>query len=85
MEEKQSSAHGIRWDLTDLYSGVDDPKINSDIQALKQRASSFESVYRDIVKPGITPGQLAEAVNVCVEVFAAEPLAAAPNVIACRA
>lgn len=63
MDEKKSSAHGIRWDLSDLYAGIDDPKIDSDIQSLKQRASSFESKYRDAVKPGISPGQLSEAMK----------------------
>ncbi len=63
MEEKKSSAHGVRWDLSDLYASIDDPKITSDTNDIKQRASSFESKYRDMIKPGLSPGQLFEAVK----------------------
>ncbi len=76
MEDKKSSAHGVRWDLTDFYAGIDDPKIESDVQAIKQRASSFESKYRDIVKPGISPSDLFEAVKELEDIYqdAVKPL-----------
>jgi oligoendopeptidase F len=44
--EKRSSADGVTWDLTDLYAGADDPRINQDLDAALQRAQSFETAYR---------------------------------------
>ncbi len=63
MEEKKSSAHGVRWDLSDLYASIDDPKIDSDIRSIKERASSFETKYRDIVKAGMAATELLDAVT----------------------
>lgn len=62
MTEQKSSADGVRWDLTDLYQSIDDPKITSDIESIESRAKSFESKYRNVLKPGITPAQLHDAV-----------------------
>jgi oligoendopeptidase F len=41
-----SSADGVRWDLDDLYHGVDDPRIQGDLDAAQQRAQAFETAYR---------------------------------------
>jgi oligoendopeptidase F len=41
-----SSADGVAWDLGDLYAGLDDPKINHDLQAALQRAQAFETAHR---------------------------------------
>lgn len=41
-----SSADGVRWDLGDLYAGVDDPKIESDLSAVEGRAAAFAERYR---------------------------------------
>ncbi len=30
------------WDLSDLYAGVDDPKIDSDMDDVRTRAHGFE-------------------------------------------
>jgi oligoendopeptidase F len=35
------------WDLSDLYSGMDDPKIELDIEEIKSCAKSFEKKYRN--------------------------------------
>ena len=63
MDEKNSSSHGVRWDLTDLYSGMDDPKIDADLKGSVERAKAFEDKYREIIKPGLSAGQLFEAVQ----------------------
>src|SRR5689334_602711 len=34
------------WDLSDLYSGLDDPRIQTDLQDVLQRAQAFEAQYR---------------------------------------
>jgi oligoendopeptidase F len=41
-----SSADGVAWDLADLYHGVDDPRINADLEAALKRAQAFEAAYR---------------------------------------
>jgi oligoendopeptidase F len=41
-----SSADGVAWNLHDLYSGVDDPRISGDLEAALRRAQAFETAYR---------------------------------------
>ncbi len=67
--EQRSSADGIRWDLSDLYAGIDDPKIDGNLNAMEERAKAFETKYRDVIKPGISPGQLSEAVIELEEIY----------------
>jgi oligoendopeptidase F len=45
-----SSADGVTWDLSDLYGGVDDPRIGSDLGEALRRAEAFESTYRGRVQ-----------------------------------
>lgn len=45
--EPVCSADGVAWDLNDLYSGVDDPRITQDLEAARKRAQLFEATYRD--------------------------------------
>ena len=44
-----SSADGIRWDLSDLYQGVDDPEIAKDLERAAERARHFEATYRGTI------------------------------------
>ncbi|HEX2951576.1 MAG TPA: hypothetical protein VHV83_18720 [Armatimonadota bacterium] len=37
----------VTWNLSDLYSGVDDPKITQDLDTLEARANAFAQQYRD--------------------------------------
>ena len=37
---------GIRWDLSDLYLGLDDPQIKKDLETALSRAKEFEKEYR---------------------------------------
>src|SRR5437773_6640139 len=41
-----SSADGISWNLTDLYRGVDDPRLTEDLETALRRAQAFEATYR---------------------------------------
>lgn len=36
----------IRWDLTDLYAGIDDPAIDRGLSELIERSKSFEATYK---------------------------------------
>jgi len=42
-------ATGVTWDLSDLYAGVGDPRIENDLGDLKRRAIAFERTYRGAV------------------------------------
>jgi oligoendopeptidase F len=51
-----SSADRIAWDLSDLYSKVDDPAIGRDLDTALKRAQAFESTYRGKIDvPGGPP------------------------------
>jgi len=36
----------VTWDLSDLYQGIDDPKIDADLNALEERAQAYAETYR---------------------------------------
>ncbi len=57
-----SSADGVAWDLTDLYAGVDDPKIDADLDEAERRAARFEKAYRGKIAAGPRKATLAAAV-----------------------
>lgn len=44
--DKATGAHTVRWELGDLYSDLDDPKIDADLKALLQMAAAFEVAHR---------------------------------------
>jgi oligoendopeptidase F len=44
--QPQSSAQGVAWDLSDLYEGPDDPRINQHLESALRRARSFETSFR---------------------------------------
>jgi oligoendopeptidase F len=60
-----STADGVTWDLSDLYSGVEDPRITADLATALGRARAFEERYRGRIGPaaGPTPEVLLEAVR----------------------
>jgi oligoendopeptidase F len=41
-----TGAESVVWDLSPLYTGVDDPKIDNDMQRLQEMADRFASTYR---------------------------------------
>jgi len=50
-----SSAAGIVWNLTDLYAGPDDPKIEADLAECERRCTAFGETNRPLFA---TPGAL---------------------------
>jgi oligoendopeptidase F len=46
MAQMTSSADGVAWDLGDLYSGPDDPRLARDLDEALRRAEAFEAAYR---------------------------------------
>ena len=49
----------IKWDFSELYTGFDDPKITSDMEALMKKADEFEKKYHgQIKKPNFTASDL---------------------------
>jgi oligoendopeptidase F len=58
-----NSADGVRWDLGDLYQGVDDPKLTEDLDEAMRRAAAFEQNYRGKIDiaGGPTPELLRDA------------------------
>jgi oligoendopeptidase F len=53
-----SSADGVSWDLSDLYSGVEDPQLTNDLDTALKRAQAFEAAYRG--KFGVPGGPAAD-------------------------
>ena len=61
---KKSGAEGIRWDLSDLYSGLKDKKIQRDLNEVLKRSQAFEKKYRGkINSTKLTPKTLVNAVQ----------------------
>jgi oligoendopeptidase F len=50
MAASDIEAAGVTWDLTDLYDGPDDPRIERDLADLKGRAIAFERGFRGSVE-----------------------------------
>lgn len=46
----RTGAQGVKWDLSDLYAGIEDPKIEKDIKNIEKRARAFEKEYRNKIK-----------------------------------
>jgi len=45
-KRKLIGSEGVRWDLSDLYRSIDDPKIDKDQKRILLRARKFERKYR---------------------------------------
>lgn len=45
-QEQRTGAENVRWDLSDLYAGIDDPNIDSDMQTTSEKADRFAETYR---------------------------------------
>ena len=54
----------VSWDLSDLFSGPDDPKIEATLQAAKARAEAFAAEYQGkIDSPDLTAARMASAIK----------------------
>jgi len=60
----KSGSEGIKWDLSDLYSGLEDSRIERDTKGLMKRSAAFEKKYRGkINSKTITAPALLKAVS----------------------
>ena len=59
------SAAGIRWDLSDLFTSADDPRIESTLRDCLGRAQAFALKYRDTINvpEGPAPAHLLAAIQ----------------------
>ncbi|NBT96177.1 MAG: hypothetical protein EBT47_14535, partial [Chloroflexi bacterium] len=59
-----ASANGVRWDLSDLFAGPDDPKIQASLTALDGDAEAFAVRYRGTISVpgGPSPHHLLEGI-----------------------
>src|SRR5262245_52862332 len=55
-------ARGVRWDLSDLYAGPDDPRIEGDLATGLERAKRFAAAHRGRVA-GYSAAELAEILD----------------------
>ena len=58
-----SSADGVAWNLGDLYAGLDDPRIEQDLNQALERAKAFEIAYRGKIAGGPSVDLLLSAVT----------------------
>lgn len=52
----RSSAQGITWDLSDLFSSHDDPRIEAILSGCRDRAVTFQRRFRDTISLPAGPG-----------------------------
>ena len=63
-ERISTGSEGIKWDLSDLYLGLDDPEIKKDLEAALSRAREFETEYRGTINSdGISSSLLLKALE----------------------
>ena len=64
IEEKfdPGPAAGVRWNLSDLYAGVDDPALNADLGSALDRAQTFAERYRGRIA-SLSAAEIAAAID----------------------
>lgn len=55
-----TGAEGVRWDLSDLYSGVDDPNLQHDLEQVLEQARQFAERYKGCVET-LSPQEIHDA------------------------
>jgi oligoendopeptidase F len=55
-------ARGVRWDLSDLYAGPDDPRLEADLREAAERTAAFAAAWRGRVA-GLSGSALAAALD----------------------
>lgn len=60
VKERPTGAEEVLWDLSVFYAGLDDPKIDDDIQTLTQMVDDFQNTYRGKLAE-MTPTEYLEA------------------------
>lgn len=56
-----TGAEDVRWNLDDLYTGLDDPSLDSDLQELIERARAFDDRHRGKLATTLGEALLAQA------------------------
>ena len=56
-----TGAEDVAWDLSDLYAGLDDPRIESDLTQAEADADAFRARYHGNLA-GLSAGELADAI-----------------------
>src|SRR5689334_16235332 len=46
MPKTESAAQNVRWDLSSIYSGIDDPQIDLDIAEFTRQAQAFNANHK---------------------------------------
>lgn len=61
----KGSAQGVKWNLSDLYKSVSDPKLKKDCDLALKMAAAFEKKYKGKIagKPGLNAAALAGLVD----------------------
>ena len=68
----------VRWDLGDLFAGIDDPRIPATLEAVKQRAEQFQLDYKGTINsPDLSAGRLLAAIREyeAIELDGTKPIA----------
>ncbi len=58
-----AAAAGVRWDLAELYSGPDDPRLAADARDARQRAEHFAAAWRGALRAGPPATELLRALR----------------------
>ncbi|HJU63249.1 MAG TPA: M3 family oligoendopeptidase [Candidatus Binatia bacterium] len=68
-----NSAEGVRWNLTDLFSSHDDPRIDQTLSDCRDRAEAFSRQFRDRLEnpAGLTPQQLLDGLQELERIYEA--------------
>ena len=62
--KSRTGAEGVKWNLNDLYKGINDARVERDIRKIQQNAKKFEKRYRNKIKSGkLSPSTLLKAVK----------------------
>jgi len=71
MSAISTSAAGIRWDLSDLFSSWSDPSIEQSLEECKRRAAVFAERYRGtvLVAGGPEPGHLRRGIEELEDIY----------------
>lgn len=60
-QSERTGAQDVRWDLSDLYTGLDDPRIEADLQALLAEAKAFDEKFRGSLRERLGEALTAQA------------------------
>lgn len=65
-DSKNTGAEDVRWDLSDLYSGADDPQLDKDLEELLGLATTFEAKHQGKISESLGDALELEARMTCL-------------------